>query len=475
MDEEDATQAPGKLREALDEANERIEGLKALNRRLIEALRQTKDACTPESRETKESVAPVNVRSDVEQDEDGDGDEGERVALPFETTDEYIVDSFTFGCGETMPLRQRYSTLGKLQRDPDSGLATNAVLVLHGTTGSGSQFLKGNVRRSFAEPLFGEGGLLDAAKNFIIFPDGIGHGKSSRPSEGMRMSFPSYDYDDMIKAQYMLLTEHLGVDHLLLVMGTSMGGMHTWLWGEKYPTFMDALFPLACNPVEIAGMNRMVRKAAIDAVREDPDFNGGLYAAGSRLRGQACAVRMMALRMSAAPLRWYNEAPTRVEAEEMLEKITERYMARLEPTDMIFALDASRNYNPDPELLSIVAPLTAVNSADDQVNPPELGVLERAVARLRGAGRSARAVVLPVSAETVGHASHSVAALWKDELENLLQRARPPAGGLDETVEKEAVVSVPEKAVVAAPRGGRTFSSRLLLSACFSGTGSVAD
>ena len=349
--------------------------------------------------------------------------------LPHERSGEFLMRGFTFHTGESMDLRICYSSLGTLRRDPTTGRATNAVLVLHGTTGSGSDFLRAeNARQSFVLPLFGADKILDANSHFIVFPDAIGHGASSRPGEegGLRMSFPKYDYSDMCRAHYALLTEHLGVDHLLLVMGTSMGGMHTWMMGMQYPSFMDALFPLASLPVAIAGVNRMVRKSIVDAIREDPDFQNGMYDDAKRhsIRGHKFAVRMMALRMSSTPKQWYAQAPTRLESEAMLDTITAQYIAKIEPTDMVYAFEASRNYDPAPTLLSIVAPLTAVNSMDDQTNPPELCVLEQSIARLNKAGRDAKAVVIPISDATRGHGSHTIAALWHDELENLLQRAR---------------------------------------------------
>lgn len=225
-----------------------------------------------------------------------------RSVLPLELEGDFTAP-FTFETGETLELKQHYSTIGAPRRDAASGKVANAVLVLHGTTGAGSAFLAGS-REIFALPLFGPGGPLDARTHYIVLPDGIGHGASSRPSGGLRMQFPRYTYNDMVQAQYLLLTEHLGVDHLLLVTGTSMGGMQTWLWGCTFPTFMDALFPLASLPVEIAGVNRMVRKSIVDAIVEDPEFEDGNYPEqrATPLAGQKAAVRMMAVRMTSVPL-----------------------------------------------------------------------------------------------------------------------------------------------------------------------------
>lgn len=225
-----------------------------------------------------------------------------RSELPLKLEGDFIAP-FTFETGETLELKQHYSTIGAPRRDAASGKVANAVLVLHGTTGAGSAFLAGS-REIFALPLFGPGGPLDAQTHYIVFPDGIGHGASSRPSDGLRMQFPHYTYNDMVHAQYLLLTEHLGVDHLLLVTGTSMGGMQTWLWGCTFPTFMDALFPLASLPVEIAGVNRMVRKSIVDAIVEDPEFEDGNYPEqrATSLAGMKAAVRMMAVRMTSVPL-----------------------------------------------------------------------------------------------------------------------------------------------------------------------------
>jgi homoserine O-acetyltransferase len=307
-------------------------------------------------------------------------------------------------------------TLGTPHRGP-SGRVDNAVLILHGTGGTGRQFLS----EAFAGVLFGPGQLLDASRYYLILPDGIGHGGSSKPSDGLHARFPGYGYRDMVRAQHLLLTEALKVDHLRLVMGTSMGGMHTWLWGETYPDFMDALMPLASLPVQIAGRNRMMRRMVIDSIRNDPEWKGGGYAAEPR--GLASAVYTL-LFMVSSPLQWQKAAPTREAADRFFDEQVKTRLSSADANDMLYQFEASSDYDPAPELEKIQAPLTAVNSADDQVNPPELGILEREIRRVkRGAY-----VLIPTSDETRGHGTHTRAAVWKQHLAHLLERSRttPP-------------------------------------------------
>ena len=285
----------------------------------------------------------------------------------------------------------------------------NAVLVLHGTGGSGEAFL----REQFAGVLFGPGQLLDATRHYIILPDGIGHGGSGKPSDGLRARFPGYTYDDMVRAHYRLLAEGLGVNHLKLVMGTSMGGMQTWVWGYTYPDFMDALLPLACLPVEIAGRNRMLRKMIIDSIKDDPAWQGGNYRA--QPPGLVSAIHSL-LVMVSSPLQWQKEAPTHEAAEAMLADMINTYAARFDANDMVYQFDASRHYNPAPHLEKISAPLLAINFADDQVNPPELGILEREIKRVK----QGRCVLMPISDQTRGHGTHSLPALWQHHLADLL-------------------------------------------------------
>lgn len=337
---------------------------------------------------------------------------------PATTHGEYVLDDFTFSSGETIPqLRLRYQTIGTLKTSED-GRATNAVLIMHGTGGSSEQFLNDN----FAGELFNGGQPLDAHRYFIILRDGIGHGRSSKPSSsGLGARFPRYRYGDMVRADHRLLTEHLGVGHLRLVMGTSMGGMQSWLWGEAYPGFADALMPLASLPVQISGRNRMWRKMAMDAIRSDPAWKGGDYAPGEQPRaGLTTALDILTL-MSSSPLQYQAEAPTRDAADSFLEGKIKSGLGSTDANDLLFALDASFDYDPKPDLHKITVPLIAVNTADDQINPPELGLLEReARAGLReGLGK---VVVLPITEETRGHGSHTVAKLWKHLLEELLLR-----------------------------------------------------
>lgn len=319
--------------------------------------------------------------------------------------DDFIIRDFLFNSGDRMPeLCLRYRTLGQPLRD-ESGNVRNAVLILHGTTGSGAQFL----RSSFSDELFQRGQLLDAETHFIILPDGIGHGGSSKPSDGMRMNFPRYGYLDMIRAQRRLVSEGLGVDRLKLVMGTSMGGMQTWLWGIHYPDCMDYLAPLASLPAEIAGRNRMIRKMIMDSIRMDPAWQDGNYV--EQPPGLINAIHLL-LMMTSAPLQWRKEAPTREAADAFLAERIRSYASTLDANDMLYAYAASKDYNPAPHLSRIRAPLLAVNSADDQVNPPELGILEAAIRRVK----RGRFVLLPIDEHTRGHGSHTLAALWKDHL-----------------------------------------------------------
>ncbi|MEO0437408.1 MAG: alpha/beta fold hydrolase [Pseudomonadota bacterium] len=312
----------------------------------------------------------------------------------------FVIPNFRFDDGNEIELRQHYRTLGTLRRDA-TGRAQNAVLIMHGTTGSGLGFL----RDQFAGVLFEEGGILDANRYFIILPDSIGHGGSSKPSDGLRARFPAYTYEDIIRAQHSLLTNHLGVDHLRLVMGTSMGGMLSWMWGVTYPGFMDALMPLASLPVEIAGRNRMLRKMIIDAIKTDPSWNQGEY--DRQPDGLREAVNALIV-MTSSPLFQQSIAPTRAKAEVLLESLIDRYTDRLDANDMVWAFDASRFYNPAPRLNRIEAPLLAINSADDQVNPPELGILNKQIQHvMNGTG-----VVLPITGLTRGHGTHSLPSIW---------------------------------------------------------------
>jgi homoserine O-acetyltransferase len=316
-------------------------------------------------------------------------------------TGTYVVRDFRFRSGETLPeLKLHYLTMGRPRRDA-AGVVRNAVLILHGTTGSGRQFLN----PLFTE-LYGAGEALDTATHYLIFPDGIGHGASSKPSDGLHARFPHYTYDDMVAAQYRLLTEHLGVNHLLLVMGTSMGGMHTWVWSETYPDFMDGLVPLASLPTEIAGRNRMMRKMILDDIRNDPGWQGGDYERQPMgLRG---ALQLLWV-MGSAPLVLQRAAPTRDSADAAITRWLAGAMRVYDANDVLYAFDASREYDPSVALERIRAPLLAINSADDFINPPELGIMDSLIRRVP----QGRYVLIPIGPLTRGHGTHTVAAAWK--------------------------------------------------------------
>ena len=323
---------------------------------------------------------------------------------------DFIVKDFRFASGESLPeLRIHYRTFGQPRADRN-GVVRNAVLIMHGTGGSGASL----VRDEFAGELFGAGQPLDATHYFIVLPDGIGHGKSSKPSDGLHARFPHYGYNDMVQAQYLLLTQGLKVNHARLVLGTSMGGMHTWLWGEQHARFMDALMPLASLPTQISGRNRVWRRTIIDAIRNDPDWKGGDYQSQPPSLRTASEVLWL---MSSNPVLRQQEAPTLAQADKVLDSYVESSVKSSDANDLMYALAASRDYDPGPALGKIEAPLVAVNSADDLINPPELGILEREIGRVP----HGRAVVIPFSERTRGHGSHSYATLWQSYLEELLK------------------------------------------------------
>jgi homoserine O-acetyltransferase len=313
---------------------------------------------------------------------------------------DFVVQNFRFASNEKLPeLRLHYRTIGTPQRDAQ-GVVRNAVLILHGTGGSGAQF----IRPEFAGALFGNGQTLDAARYFIILPDGIGHGQSSKPSDGMHAAFPAYGYADIVQAQYRLVTDGLGVNHLRLVMGTSMGGMHSWLWGERFPDFMDALMPLASLPTQISGRNRVWRRVIIDAIRRDPDWRGGNYA--SQPPSLRTAAEMLHFMSSNPPLR-QQSMPTLAKSDSALDASVESSMRTIDANDTLYQFEASRDYDPGPDLEKIKVPLMAVNSADDLINPPELGILEREIRRVP----HGRMVLLPITDQTRGHGTHSWPAI----------------------------------------------------------------
>jgi homoserine O-acetyltransferase len=338
---------------------------------------------------------------------------GQQAPVPPATEGDFVAKNFKFRSGESLPeLRLHYTTLGKPVRNAE-GRVINAVLILHGTGGSGQQFLQ----PQFAGELFGPGQLLDVMRYFIILPDGIGHGKSSKPRDGLHAHFPQYDYDDMVAAHHQLLTEGLGVNHLRLILGTSMGCMHSFVWGETYPDFVDALMPLACQPVQIAGRNRIWRKMVMDAIRNDPEWKGGEYSAEPQ---QALRTALdLLLIAGSAPLYMQKTYPSRDAADKDLDDYFKARFAALDANDLLYAVNASRHYDPSPSLEKIIAPVMYINSADDFINPPELGMAEREIRKVK----NARFVLIPISDETRGHGTHTKAVLWKQYLAELLEKS----------------------------------------------------
>lgn len=328
------------------------------------------------------------------------------------TEGDFVAHDFKFRSGEQLPqLRLHYRTLGTPVRDA-GGHVTNAVLLLHGTGGSGQQFLS----PQFADELFGSGQLLDLAHYFIIAPDGIGHGKSSKPSDGMHAHFPQYDYDDMVLAQHILLTEGLGVQHLRLLFGTSMGCMHAFVWGETYPTFADGLMPMACLPIQIAGRNRVWRKMVMDAIRNDPDWKDGEYKEEPK---QALrAAQELLVIAGSAPVLMQQKLPTQAAADKYVADAVEPRVATLDANDLLYQVNASRNYDPSSRLETISAPVLWINSADDFINPPELGIAERESKRLK----NGTFVLLPISDKTHGHGTHTWAVAWREYMEQFLKK-----------------------------------------------------
>ena len=318
-------------------------------------------------------------------------------------TGSFVIHNFRFASGEVLPeLRLHYRTLGQPRRDA-AGRVRNAVLVLHGTGGSGAQFLS----PLFAGELYGAGQPLDTATHYLILPDNVGHGRSSKPSDGLRARFPRYAYEDMVTAQYRLVTDGLHVNHLLLVMGTSMGCMHSWLWAERYPDVMDGVVPLACFPTQIAGRNRMWRKMVIDDIRTDPDWKGGDYT--TQPRGLRAALQLL-FAAGSAPLVQQRLGPTRDSADAYITRWLDTRFAETDANDLMYQVDASRDYDPSTALDRITAPVLAINSADDFINPPELGLMERLTPRVK----RARYVLIPTSERTRGHGTHTAAAVWKE-------------------------------------------------------------
>lgn len=317
----------------------------------------------------------------------------------------WAVRDFRFHSGEVLPeFKLHYTTIGEPTGEP--------VLILHGTTGSARSMLT----PGFAGELFGPGQPLDASRYFIIVPDAIGTGKSSKPSDGLRMGFPKYNYDDMVDAQYRLLTEHLGVKHLRLVLGNSMGGMHTWVWATKYPGLMDIVVPMAAFPTEMSGRNWMMRRLLIDSIKSDPDWMAGNYS--TQPRNFQLTYLFFAVGTNGGNQGLLKAAPSREKADEYLQKrLATKFVA--DANDYIYQWDASRDYNPAPALERIKASVLAVNSADDERNPPEFGIMDREIKRVK----NGRMLTIPGSETTSGHGTVMQIKLWKSDLEALLKTA----------------------------------------------------
>jgi homoserine O-acetyltransferase len=317
----------------------------------------------------------------------------------------WIARDFRFKSGEVMPeLLLHYRTVGEPSGEP--------VLILHGTTTSGLSMLS----PGFAGELFGPGQPLDARKYFIVLPDAIGHGKSSKPSDGLRANFPAYNSEDIVAAQYRLVTEALGLRSVRLVLGFSMGGMHAWLWGIRHPAFMDALVPMASQPTAMAGRNWMMRRLIIDSIRNDPDWSNGNYM--TQPRSARFATIFYSVAMNGGTLQYQKLAPTREAADALLDgRLAAPFPS--DANDLLYQIDSSRDYDPSPGLERIEAAVLAINSADDERNPPETGLMERELKRIK----NARLVVIPNGDNTVGHSTASFAKFWKDELQDLLVTA----------------------------------------------------
>ncbi|MGA8043414.1 MAG: alpha/beta fold hydrolase [Terracidiphilus sp.] len=325
-----------------------------------------------------------------------------------------VLDNFRFASGETLPhLRLHYLTLGTPHRNA-AGHVDNAVLLLHGTGGNAHTLLN----PIFSDVLFVPGGILDIQKYFLILPDDIGHGESSKPSDGLHMHFPAYDYSDMVHSQRMML-DAMQIDHLRLILGTSMGCMQSFEWGETYPDFMDALAPFACLPVELAGRNRMMRYMAIQAIKLDPAWMGGEYKTepeeGIRFANEILLV------MGSSALQMQKHAPTRELAEQYVDHYLAVTMPRTDANNLIYYVNASRSYNPEPKLEAIKAPVLWINSADDFINPPELGIAQTLVKRIA----HGRFILLPISDETIGHGTHTKASVWKNYLGEFMRETEP--------------------------------------------------
>jgi homoserine O-acetyltransferase len=331
-------------------------------------------------------------------------------AYPAPVEHDFVARDVRFENGErAAEIRIHYRTIGQPRKDPD-GIVRNAVLILHGTGGSG----RGFVSEGYAGRLFGKGQLLDAERFFLVLPDNIGHGQSSKPSDGPHMRFPQYRYTDMVRLQHQLVTEDLGLSELRLIMGTSMGAMHAWMWGYMYPSFARGLVPLASNPVEIAGRNRVWRKLLVDAIITDPTWKGGEYTEPPR--GMASALGFLLLATS-VPLQWQKQFPNHAAADAWLDEQIKTRMKTTDANDTIYHFRASEDFDPSPHLSEITAPLLAINSADDFVNPPELPMMRDLIAKVR----NGKFVLIPVSDETRGHGTHSLPHVFGPHLAAFLK------------------------------------------------------
>jgi homoserine O-acetyltransferase len=337
--------------------------------------------------------------------------------FPAPVDGDFVARDFRFASGDTLPaLNLHYRTIGTPQRDA-SGVVRNAVLIVHGTGGTGAAFLS----QTFGGELFGAGQPLDAAKYFIILPDGIGHGKSSKPSDGLHARFPKYNYDDMVRAQHAMLVDGLKVNHLRLVLGTSMGAMHCWVWGEIYPDFVDGLVPLASAPTQIAGRNRVMRTMIMDSITRDPAYKNGDYTEQPRA-GMVGAVNILMM-MTSSPIGWHRAGPTRDAADKYYEDQLKSRLAANDANDMLYQFNSSRDYDPSPGLEKITARLLAINSADDVVNPPELGIMEKLMPRVA----HGRYILLPTTEDTRGHGTHSLPKIWGKYLAEFMRELTPSA------------------------------------------------
>lgn len=315
----------------------------------------------------------------------------------------WVAKDFRFHTGQVLPeLRLNYTTVGDPKGEP--------VLVLHGTAGSGASMLS----PAFAGELFGAGQPLDAARYYIILPDAIGAGKSAKPSDGLRAAFPRYNYDDMVDAQYRLVTEHLGIKHLRVIVGNSMGGMQAWIWGVKHPAFMDAIVPMASQPSEMSSRNWMLRRLITDSIRNDPEWNGGNYT--RQPRSAQFASVFFGIATNGGDQAYYRLAPTREKADALLDQRMKAPFTA-DANDILYQWDSSRDYNPSPGLEKIQAAVLAINAADDERNPPSTGIMDREMKRIK----NARYVLIPASDQTAGHGTTGQAKFWKQSLAEFLQ------------------------------------------------------